>query len=67
MALDNAAFFLLGPLGETARRMAPRMGVQVLFVVGDDDLEAVVAREPLGGRITHPTMWGALVACTAEG
>jgi len=64
---EHAAFFALGPLGATARRLAPSIGVQVFIVVGEEDLAAVLRRTRPMGRIDHPAMWSALVACTAEG
>jgi hypothetical protein len=41
--------------------------VRVFFIVGDERLEAVLAKARPTGRIDHPTMCGALVACTAQG
>jgi hypothetical protein len=65
---EHAAFFFLGPLAPTARKMALGLGrVRVFFLVGDEKLEAVLATARPTGRIDHPTMWGALVACTAQG
>jgi hypothetical protein len=65
---EHAAFFSLGPLAPTAKKMALGLGrVRVFFVVGDEKLEAVLATARPTGRIDHPAMWGALVACTAQG
>jgi hypothetical protein len=65
---EHAAFFFLGPLAPTARKMALGLErLRVFFVVGDEKLETVLATARPTGRIDHPTMWGALVACTAQG
>jgi hypothetical protein len=66
---EHAAFFLLGAaLAPIAKKIALGLGrVRVFFIVGDERLEAVLAKARPTGRIDHPTMWGALVACTAQG
>jgi hypothetical protein len=65
---EHAAFFLLGPLAPVAKKIALGLEhLRVFFVVGDERLDEVLATARPTGRIDHPAMWGALVACTAEG
>lgn len=64
---EHAAFFYLGPLAPTAKKMALGLErVRLFLVVGDEELEAVLATARPTGRIDHPAIWGALVACTAQ-
>lgn len=60
------AFFILGPLGAAALRMARMQVVPVLFLVGTDILPAPTmrkeARAAMAGRA-----WGGNIACTDAG
>jgi hypothetical protein len=60
------AFFVLGPLGAGALRMARSQVVPVLFLVGTDVLPGPTmrkeARAAMAGRA-----WGGIVACTDAG
>jgi hypothetical protein len=68
---ENAAFVYLGELHQIARKSAYSVNgvgwVQVFLVFGDERLNDVLSRASPVGRITYPTMFGALVNCTSEG